>query len=77
MTQMTQTPTVMDTSVLDEVIQWIRALKEAGVSADTAANVTSKFFIAASTVAEEDDEDDEFTDSKKNKSKSRNPGGRR
>ena len=59
MTQMTQTQTVMDTSVLDEVIQWIKALKEAGVSADTAANVTSRFFIAASTVSEEDEDDDE------------------
>jgi hypothetical protein len=55
MTQMTQTPTIMDTAVLDEVIVWIKALKEAGVSPDTAANVTSRFFIAASTA--EDDED--------------------
>lgn len=57
MTQMTQTQTVMDTAVLDEVIYWIKALKEAGVSADTAANVTSRFFIAAGTASEEDDED--------------------
>ena len=57
MTQMTQTQTVMDTAVLDEVIHWIKALKEAGVSADTAANVTSRLFIAASTASDEDDEE--------------------
>ncbi len=57
MTQMTQTQTIMDTAVLDEVIQWIKALKEAGVSADTAANVTSRFFIAASTTSDDDDEE--------------------
>jgi len=65
MTQMTQTQTVMDTAVLDEVIHWIKALKEAGVSPDTAANVTSRFFIAASTVSEDDDEeysDEEYPD---------------
>ena len=64
MTQMTQTQTVMDTAVLDEVIHWIKALKEAGVSADTAANVTSRLFIAASTGTEDDEEygDEEYPD---------------
>lgn len=57
MTQMTQTQTVMDPAVLDEVIQWIKALKDIGVSPDTAANVTSRFFIAASAGSDDDDED--------------------
>lgn len=57
MTPTTQTQTLIDTSVLDEVIHWIKALKEVGVSPDTAANVTTRFFIAASTVSEEDEDD--------------------
>ncbi len=61
---MSQTQTIMDTSVLEEVVQWIKALKEVGVSADTAASVTTKFFIATSAVAEEefDDEDEEYSE---------------
>ncbi len=62
---MSQTQTIMDTSVLDEIVQWIKALKDVGVSPDTAANVTTKFFIATSAIAEEsceDDEDEEYSD---------------
>lgn len=64
MTQ-TQTQTLMDTSVLEEIVHWIKTLKETGVSPDTAANVTAKFFIAASALAEEDEEDydeEEYSD---------------
>jgi hypothetical protein len=53
---MTQTGTMIDTSVLDEVVHWIKTLKDIGVSPDTAAHVTTKFFIAAT---EEDEEEDE------------------
>ncbi len=62
---MSQTQTIMDTSVLDEIVQWIKTLKDVGVSPDTAANVTTKFFIATSTVAEEyidEDEDEDYSD---------------
>lgn len=61
---MSQTQTIMDTSVLDEVVHWIKTLKEVGVSPDTAASVTTKFFIAASTVAEDDEEygEEEYSD---------------
>ncbi len=63
---MSQTQTIMDTSVLDEIVQWIKALKDVGVSPDTAANVTTKFFIATSAIAEEDytseDEDEDYSD---------------
>lgn len=60
---MSQTQTLMDTSVLDEMVQWIKTLKDAGVSADTAATVTAKFFIATSALAEEyEDEGEEYSD---------------
>lgn len=58
----------LDRSVLAEIVHWIKTLKQEGVSPDTAAQVASKFFIAAcSNSAEEceewsdedDDEDDE------------------
>jgi hypothetical protein len=45
---MTQTETIVDSSVLDEVVTWIKTLKEVGVSPDTAANVAAKFFLAGS-----------------------------
>jgi hypothetical protein len=56
---MTQTETMIDTSVLDEVVHWIRTLKDVGVSPDTAATVTTKFFIAASAATEEEEEEEE------------------
>lgn len=59
---MTQTGTLIDTSVLDEVVHWIKTLKDAGVSPDTAARITTKFFIAATEEEEEDDEDDGYYD---------------
>jgi len=55
----------MDTSVLDEIVQWIKTLKDVGVSPDTAANVTTKFFIATSALAEEDyvgEDDEDYSD---------------
>jgi hypothetical protein len=55
---MTQTETIVDTSVLDEVVHWIKTLKEIGVSPDTAANVATKFFLAgAEENSTEEDED--------------------
>lgn len=53
----TQTETMIDTSVLDEIVHWIKTLKEVGVSPDTAAEVTTQFFVAASVGAEEEDDD--------------------
>jgi hypothetical protein len=54
----TQTENIIDTSVLEEMILWIKALTAIGVSPDAAANVTSKFFIAA--FAGDEDEDEEY-----------------
>jgi hypothetical protein len=52
----------MDTTVLEEVVQWIKTLKDVGVSPDTAANVTTKFFIATSASAEGDYDDEEYSE---------------
>ena len=60
---MPTTTAIVDTAVLDEVIHWIKSLTAVGVSADTAAKVTSQFFLTAcEMVAEGDDESDEFED---------------
>jgi hypothetical protein len=48
---------MIDTSVLEEVVLWIKTLKDAGVSPDTAARVTTRFFIAATEEEEEDEEE--------------------
>ena len=52
----TETETLLDVSVLHEMISWIKALTAVGVSPDAAAEVTSKFFIAACDMTTEDDE---------------------
>lgn len=58
---MMQTETaVVETTVLDEVVHWIKTLTSVGVSPDTAAVVTSKFFIASGNLTSEYDE--EFDD---------------
>ncbi len=57
---MAQTETIVDTSVLSEVVNWIKTLKEVGVSADCAANVTAKFLIAAAGAEEEEEFEDYF-----------------
>lgn len=58
----TATENIIDTSILEEMIRWIKSLTAVGVSPDTAANVTSRFLIAACDLASEqdDDEDDEY-----------------
>ena len=37
----TTTQTIVDSTVLAEVVHWIKTLKDVGVSPDTAAQVTS------------------------------------
>jgi len=61
---MPQTEVMMDTSVLEEVVLWIKTLTAAGVSPDVAAKVTTKFFIAANEMAYEEsgDEEEEYYD---------------
>jgi hypothetical protein len=56
---MPQTQAIVDTSVLDEVVHWIKSLTAVGVSPDTAATITSQFFLAACEMITEDgDEED-------------------
>jgi hypothetical protein len=57
---MTQTETIVDTSVLDEVVHWIKTLKEIGVSPDTAANVAARFFLAGTDEGSMEEEEDYY-----------------
>jgi hypothetical protein len=57
---MTQTETIVDTSVLDEVVHWIKTLKEIGVSPDTAANVATKFFLAGGEDGSSEEDEDYY-----------------
>jgi hypothetical protein len=59
---MTQTETIVDSSVLEEVVHWIKTLKEVGVSADTAAEVTAKFFLAGSEEAAPEEGEEDYYD---------------
>jgi len=57
---MTTTQTIVDTTVLEEVVHWIKTLKDVGVSPDTAAQVTSQFFLAAVELAGDDEEEEDY-----------------
>ncbi len=59
MQQTAETETSVDTSILDEMVHWIKTLKDVGVSPDTAAKCTSDFFIAAGVATTEEVWDDE------------------
>ena len=60
---MPQTQAIVDTNVLDELCHWIKSLTAVGVSPDTAAKITSQFFLeACDMVAEDDGEDEEYID---------------
>lgn len=56
---MPQTQAIVDTSVLDEVVHWIKSLTAVGVSPDTAATITSQFFLAACEMITDDGGDDD------------------
>ena len=55
---MPPTQTIVDTTVLDEVVHWIKSLTAVGVSPDTAAQVTSQFFMTACEMVAEGDEEE-------------------
>jgi len=59
---MSQTQTIVDTTVLAEVVHWIKTLTDVGVSPDTAAQVTSQFFLAAVELAGDDEEEEDYYD---------------
>lgn len=48
--------TTLDRTMLNEIVHWVRTLKEVGVSPDIAAQVATKFFIAACNTEEEEEE---------------------
>jgi hypothetical protein len=57
---MTATQTIVDTTVLEEVVHWIRTLKDVGVSPDKAAEVTSQFFLAAVELSGDEEEEEYY-----------------
>ena len=53
----------LDRTMLNEIVHWVKTLKDVGVSPDVAAQVATKFFVAACNAAEdEEDSWDEFSD---------------
>jgi hypothetical protein len=56
------TTAIVDTAVLDEVIHWIKSLTAVGVSPDTAAQVTSQFFLTACEMVAEGEGEEEGED---------------
>lgn len=50
-----ETETTLDRTMLNEIVHWVKTLKEVGVSPDVAAHVATKFFVAACNAAEEEE----------------------
>ncbi|MFN8654715.1 MAG: hypothetical protein U0105_00105 [Candidatus Obscuribacterales bacterium] len=57
----------MDELVLEQLVTWVKKLKEVGVSPDKAVEVAQNFMLASMAVAcEEEGEDDDFEDDDEN-----------
>lgn len=55
--------TTLDRTMLNEIVHWVKTLKDVGVSPDVAAQVATKFFVAACNATEEEEEAwDEWSD---------------
>lgn len=54
----------LDRTMLNEIVHWVKTLKDVGVSPDVAAQVATKFFVAACSAAEEGEEEswDEYSE---------------
>lgn len=52
-----ETETTLDRTMLHEIVHWVKTLKEVGVSPDVAAQVATKFFVAACNAAEDEEEE--------------------
>lgn len=50
----------MDEMVLEQLVVWVKKLKEVGVSADKAVEVAQNFFLASMAVACEGDDEEEW-----------------
>lgn len=57
-----ETESGLDRTMLHEIIYWVKTLKEVGVSPDVAAQVATKFFVAACNASEEEEswDDEEY-----------------
>lgn len=45
-TKMVETESALDRTLLEEMVVWIKTLKQEGVSADKAAEIAKDFFLA-------------------------------
>ena len=55
--------TSLDRTMLNEIVHWVKTLKEVGVSPDVAAKVATKFFVAACNASEDEGDNwDEYSD---------------
>ncbi len=58
-----ETESSLDRTMLNEIVHWVKTLKDVGVSPDVAAQVATKFFVAACNAAEEEEETwEEYSD---------------
>ena len=58
-----ETESTLDRTMLNEIVHWVKTLKDVGVSPDVAAQVATKFFVAACNASDEEEESwDEFSD---------------
>ncbi len=55
--------TTLDRTMLNEIVHWVKTLKDVGVTPDVAAQVATKFFVAACNATEEEEESwDEYSE---------------
>jgi len=58
-----ETETSLDRTMLNEIVHWVKTLKDVGVSPDVAAQVATKFFVAAVSSEEcEEEAWDEYSE---------------
>ena len=51
-----ETESTLDRTMLHEIVHWVKTLKDVGVSPDVAAQVATKFFVAACNASDDEDE---------------------
>ncbi|MBN9393665.1 MAG: hypothetical protein J0H83_00355 [Candidatus Melainabacteria bacterium] len=55
---MSQTATVMDSALLEEVVHWVKTLTSVGVSPDKAAEITTDLLLAVNETSHEEEDYD-------------------
>jgi len=53
---MSQTATVMDSALLEEVVHWVKTLTSVGVSPDKAAEITTDLLLAVNETSHEEED---------------------